>query len=167
MPDKDDRLIFEAYDDDLNWRRPEREIIISHEFLEDSTKLNIYAHVDSTQVGYLDLYLDEVYATVSYTAVSSDSQRQGIAFQLYQRAIEELTKLGKHGLWGAITGKGIVELREKVFGPGNTKYYTIDPKSKDKTYYTADEAIDMVARGEGPLAISQFPPGVWWEIETK
>ena len=62
-------------------------------------------------------------AVIKAVDVDEDKQRRGVATALYQKAKEELVLRGVTKLVGSLEGSGPVQLREKVFGPGNTKYF--------------------------------------------
>ena len=62
-------------------------------------------------------------AVIKAVDVNEDKQRKGVATALYQKAKEELVLRGVTKLVGSLEGSGPVQLREKVFGPGNTKYF--------------------------------------------
>ena len=62
-------------------------------------------------------------AIVKAIDVPEEYQRQGIATRLYEEAKQELLNQGITTLKGSLEGSGPVQIREKVFGPGNTKYF--------------------------------------------
>jgi GNAT superfamily N-acetyltransferase/uncharacterized ParB-like nuclease family protein/2'-5' RNA ligase len=75
------------------------------------------------RVGLLQIdYRNPGSATVMAVDVKGNYQRQGIALKLYQMAKKELKARGVHLLRGALEGSGPLQIREKVFGPGNTRY---------------------------------------------
>jgi GNAT superfamily N-acetyltransferase len=61
-------------------------------------------------------------AVVQAVDVDENYQRQGISRKLYQMAKDELKARGVHLLKGALEGSGPLQVREQVFGPGNTRY---------------------------------------------
>jgi 8-oxo-dGTP pyrophosphatase MutT (NUDIX family)/GNAT superfamily N-acetyltransferase len=78
---------------------------------------------EGVRVGHLQIDIHGESATVKAIDVDENHQRQGIATKLYQAARIELKKRGVKVLKGALEGSGPVQIREKVFGPGSTKYY--------------------------------------------
>ena len=82
-----------------------------------------FHNVKGERIGHLQIDIHGESATVKAIDVDENYQRQGIATKLYSAARIELKKRGVKVLKGALEGSGTVQLREKVFGPGKTKYY--------------------------------------------
>jgi GNAT superfamily N-acetyltransferase len=57
-------------------------------------------------------------------AADANVQRQGVGTFLYEQLKEFLDGTGIQWIEGAVEGSGIVQIREKVFGPGNTHYFS-------------------------------------------
>lgn len=81
--------------------------------------------VTNKRVGYLQIDTEPSRATAIVKAVDVDEgfTRRGIATQLYEKAKQELQQRGITIVKGAMEGSGVVQIREKVFGSGNTKYF--------------------------------------------
>jgi 8-oxo-dGTP pyrophosphatase MutT (NUDIX family)/RNA:NAD 2'-phosphotransferase (TPT1/KptA family)/GNAT superfamily N-acetyltransferase len=89
-----------------------------------SEGFNVEFHNDKgVRVGLLQIDTQGTTGVVKAIDVNEDYQRQGIATKLYAAARIELKKRGIKVLKGALEGSGPVQIREKVFGPGKTKYY--------------------------------------------
>src|ERR1035437_424345 len=57
-------------------------------------------------------------------AADANVQRQGVGTFLYEQLKKFLDGTGIQWIVGAVEGSGIVQIREKVFGPGNTHYFS-------------------------------------------
>jgi 8-oxo-dGTP pyrophosphatase MutT (NUDIX family)/GNAT superfamily N-acetyltransferase len=77
----------------------------------------------NARVGFLQIDVRGDTAIVKAIDVDENYQRKGIATKLYAAARIELKNRGIKTLKGALEGSGPVQIREKVFGPGSTKYY--------------------------------------------
>lgn len=97
-------------------------------------------------------------ATIKAVDVDEGAQRQGIATQLYEQAKQELLDRGITTLTGSLEGSGPVQLREKVFGFGHTKYFhgseeisaaqAIKIMDKDFGYVRAETTLKPEAEGD-------------------
>ena len=84
-------------------------------------------------------------AWVAAVDVEENYQRQGVATRLYATAKQELLKRGIKTLTGAMEGSGPLQIREKVFGPGNTKYLV------GQEEVPLDEAVRIMDKDYGRL----------------
>ena len=57
-------------------------------------------------------------------AADAKVQKEGIGTFLYQQLKEFLDGTGIEWIVGAVEGSGVVKIREKVFGKGNTHYFS-------------------------------------------
>lgn len=57
-------------------------------------------------------------------AADATIQKEGVGTFLYQELREFLNGTGIQWIIGAVEGSGIVKIREKVFGKGNTHYFS-------------------------------------------
>lgn len=78
---------------------------------------------DGKRVGFLQIDVKGDTAIVNAIDVDEDYQRQGIATKLYAAAKAELKKRGVKILKGSLEGSGPAQIRQDVFGEGNTKFY--------------------------------------------
>jgi GNAT superfamily N-acetyltransferase len=74
-------------------------------------------------IGKLQISTHGKTATLQAIDVDESHQRQGVATRLYEEAKKELLNRGVTTLGGSLEGSGPVQLREKVFGAGNTRYF--------------------------------------------
>lgn len=101
---------------------------------------DVIAFLHKTQIGKLQIRTEDQSHTAVVLAadVNEPYQHQGVGTELYKSARKRLKQLGVKLLMGALEGSGIVQIREKVFGAGNTKYYA------HGKIYTAEEAIQIM-----------------------
>lgn len=62
--------------------------------------------------------------TALVEAADANIQKQGVGTFLYQELREFLDGTGIQWIVGAVEGSGVVKIREKVFGKGNTHYFS-------------------------------------------
>jgi GNAT superfamily N-acetyltransferase len=92
------------------------------------------------RVGNLSIdYSSHGAAIVKAVDVDEGYQRRGIARRLYEAAKAELKRRGIKVLKGSLEGSGPVQIREQVFGPGNTTYlHGGEPISPEKAIKVMD-----------------------------
>lgn len=84
----------------------------------------IHAVHNNDIVGKLQVGWGSEQGTAVVLAADTKAQREGVGTFLYQQLKEFLEDTGIKWLIGAVEGSGIVQIREKVFGPGNTQYFS-------------------------------------------
>lgn len=91
-------------------------------------------------------------AMVHAIDVNESFQRRGIGTELYSRAKAFLERMGVEKLVASFEGSGPVQITQKVFGPGSTRYYG---KGKEVSYDDAVRIMDKdfgYTRGETTLS---------------
>jgi GNAT superfamily N-acetyltransferase len=110
---------------------------------------------DGNVVGKLQIdYTGQKSAVVAAVDVDEAHQRKGIAMDLYKRAKRELRAHGVDTLRGSLEGSGPLQIRESVFGKGNTKYTAGGPLSTEEARKIMDEDFGRV------IAESKFSPAL-------
>jgi hypothetical protein len=84
----------------------------------------IYAVHNDDVVGKLQVGWGTEQGTAVVLAADANIMRQGVGTFLYQQLKEFLEDTGIEWLIGAVEGSGVVQIREKVFGAGNTHYFS-------------------------------------------
>jgi GNAT superfamily N-acetyltransferase len=98
------------------------------------------------RVGFLQIALKgSDRAIVLAVDVDESTQRQGIATQLYETARQELKNRGIKTLGGSLEGSGPAQIRDRVFGRGNTQYF----HGGEEVSY--DEAVKIMDQDYGYL----------------
>lgn len=120
-------------------------------FFDDSSK----------RLGKLQIDMDGDRAIVKAVDVEEGNTKQGIGTELYRQAKDRLQELGAKTLVGSLEGSGPVQIREKVFGPGNTKYFHRGQEISTKDAIKVMDEDFGYLRAETDLAKSgSFLPGV-------
>jgi hypothetical protein len=84
----------------------------------------ITAELDDEKVGSLRYDVRPGGKALLYSVdVDENHTRKGIAREMYVQLRKELEQAGVKTLSGSLEGSGPVQLREEVFGAGNTKYF--------------------------------------------
>jgi GNAT superfamily N-acetyltransferase len=133
------------------------------------------AMMGDAQVGVMHVGVSPASAYIQSVDVEEDYQRQGIATKLYEACKRELKNRGIKTLKGALEGSGTVQLREKVFGPGNTRYNQGggDPLPADKAQHVMDVeygrllAESRVAHTGAKKPITETPAFKAWFAGSK
>jgi len=82
--------------------------------------------------------------------VEEEYQRRGVATKLYSRLRRKLLEMGIKTLHGCLEGSGIIQIREAVFGHGNTIYSGF---KGDPSPLTVSEAIHRMDVDYGRLVV--------------
>lgn len=111
-----------------------------------------YTHPETgRRVGRLQIdYGQPGEAYVAAVDVDHRHSKRGIGTRLYEKAKEHLLKNGIHTLKGVIEGSGPVQMREKVFGSGNTRYFAGEED------YTPEEAMHRADKEYRPFRAETY-----------
>ena len=136
---------------------PAATVATAPELIRRSNGFDVSYHDSSTdkRVGYLQIDNGSAPNSAVIKAIDVDEgfTRQGIATRLYEEARKELLNRGITAVKGSLEGSGTVQLREKVFGKGNTKYF------QGVTELTPEEAIQVMDKDFGYVrAVSENKP---------
>ena len=85
--------------------------------------INIRAQEGALEVGVLQADLEPGgIVCVKAADVEESHTRRGIGTRMYEELRDWILEIGRSEIRGSLEGSGIVQIREKVFGPGNTRY---------------------------------------------
>ena len=123
---------------------------------------DVHVHKNGERVGLLqvDERSNPRRAILQAVDVDEPFQRQGIASAMYQAAHRELNRRGIDRLHGALEGSGTVQLRERTFGPGSTKYF-----HGHNEEVTPDEAQRIMDEDYGRLTSETMVPKIYKSIK--